>query len=209
MEMKNNFSSIIGLGSFNPAILSPTFLQNACKLEFKEKPHGQTTPVVSSLSYGNLQFIISLEKLEIRENGIEDFNKTIVARCLENYLDVLKYTPVLVCGINFNLTITDCDVNKIGAILKDNNSMKRILSTTEITIDKKEILKNDELSWQIYNFTYPSSDNTVCRINVARNENGITLNHNYEVRDVQKDINRMRIIGRQLKSILSEKDKII
>ena len=82
MNVKNNFLSIIGLGNFNPSILTPKFLSEVCEFEFKEKPKGKITPVVTNIKYGNLQFIVELEKLQILERDVSNFcDSKIIGLC--------------------------------------------------------------------------------------------------------------------------------
>lgn len=209
MNVKNNFLSIICLGSFNPSILSPNFLREICKFKFKEEPKGQTIPVVANIEYGNLQFMVELEKLQILERNISNFDDSKVIDYFEKYLTILEYTPIFVCGINLNTTITEFNIENMNKNIKNRDKIFNILETKEVIIDKKEtVSKEKKEDWIAYNFLYSGEDNTIFRLNFRRKDTIVTVNFNYEVRGLEKDRTRIKKLGQNFKN-LTQKNKNI
>jgi hypothetical protein len=105
MKTKNNFISIITLGNFNPAILTPSFLSEHCgyKAISNSKPKGQTSPVASVIDFENITFLVELEKFQIMEKNLSNFKDNTIIDLALNYLQKLRFTPLFVMGINFNV----------------------------------------------------------------------------------------------------------
>lgn len=210
MNIKNNFISIICLGNFNPSILTSKFLSEVCKFEFKEKPKGQATPVIANIEYGNLQFIVELEKLQILERDVSNFYDSKIIDYFEKYLTTLEHTPVFVCGINLNTTITEFNIENINKNLKSRDKIFNILETKKIIMDKKEIMGKDKVgSWIVYNFEYPRGDNTIFHLNFRKKDTVITMNFNYEIRGLREDRTRVKKIGQYFKNLIQKNEKIL
>jgi len=209
MEIKNNFANVICLGHFNPSILTPNFIREVCKLELDGTPQGQTTPVVSNLQWGNILFLVEMERILVQETNIANFKDTKVIQYFERYLGILSHTPVFVCGLNLNVSLHDFDIGIIDNNLLNKDRMLRILKTDVVTIEKKEIIKKDSLEWQVYNFVYPSEDKTQFRLNLRKNQGIITFNFNYEISDLNSDINRIKKLNEKLTSVLDMNQTIV
>ena len=69
MKISYNFISLIAIGNFNPAILSADFLKRVCKLDLGEptEESPRNMPVFKHLKYQDLQFIVDLNRLEIKD----------------------------------------------------------------------------------------------------------------------------------------------
>ena len=209
MEVKNNFANIICLGNFNPSILTPNFITEVCKLKIDGKAQGQTTPVVSSLQWGNISFIVEMDRMQVRESNIGEFQDTKVIQCLESYLGVLRYTPIFACGLNLNSSIKEFDITNVNNNLQNKDRMLSILKTGNLTIEKKEIAKPESQEWQSYNFIYPSENNTVFHLNLRKNQESIIINFNFEVRAIENDLTRVKNIGNQLANMVALYKKIV
>ena len=74
MKIDYNFITLVALGSFNPAIFSPIFLNRVCELNLGE-PVDQSPPdipVIRHLQFQNLKFTVEMNRLQIMETEIEN-----------------------------------------------------------------------------------------------------------------------------------------
>lgn len=210
MNVKNNFLSIICLGNFNPSVLTSKFLSETCKLKFKEKPEGRTTPVVANINYGNVQFAVEWEKLKILERDVGSFYGSKIIHYFEKYITILEYTPISVCGINLNTTITELNIGNIDKNLTSKNRMFNILETKKAIIEKTEFVGEDKVdSWITYNFIYTGEDNTVFRLNLRKKDTAIIVNLNYEIRGLREDRDRVKKIGQDFESLIQKNEKTL
>jgi hypothetical protein len=206
MGKKNNFVSIIALGNFNPAILTPPFLFEKCNFWSEATPKGQTTPVVSSLEFDNVHFIMELEKFQIMEKNPSDFSSTSIVKLMLNYLEVLAFTPVYVVGLNFNI---DLETDPAKAIDKLNNKelILEVFDAREIVYDSKIIFSKASLnyiSWDII-----KKEDLIKRMTINFNKDIFKINYNIEKRDVESDRNKINEMNKILPALNSNFEKII
>lgn len=116
MEIKANYHSVIAIGGFNPAILTPDFLREYCSFQSDHEPTGITTPVTTKLKYGNIEFVMELNRFQIKLEEIEKFGDNCLTNIMLQYLRVLEYTPVNLLGVNFNYSLSEAN-NEATAIL--------------------------------------------------------------------------------------------
>ena len=117
-EIRKDFISLVALGGQNPQILNVDFLKNNRivsvdeppfdKLFKQEKPFTKfvSTPVVSNLVLGNIEFVIDSGRFQIRDNVVSEWTETRIFNIAKKYFEVLSYTPLKTVGFNFNVTIT-------------------------------------------------------------------------------------------------------
>lgn len=187
MEIKNNFMSIVTLGNFNPAILDKDFLEENNIIKFDEDPKITLTPIVCTIDYKNLKIIVDLERFQVVENKIQDFESNFILDFVYNYLDVLKYTPINIMGLNFNFIINVGDLNKIynsEICKKINESFKAkscIFGVTKLIEDGKETIKR-------INFGFDLLDFKTLNILIENiEENSSIVNFNFEIKNITKD----------------------
>ena len=109
MRIDYNFITLVALGSFNPAIVSPHFLNTVCELNLGE-PVDQSPPdipVIRHLQFQNLKFTVEMNRLEIMEPGIENITETRVLSIFNVYHKKLPYTPLKAVGVNINCDLLE------------------------------------------------------------------------------------------------------
>ncbi|MBI3600937.1 MAG: hypothetical protein HY097_09915 [Nitrospinae bacterium] len=201
MEIKNNFISIITLGNFNPAILTPDFLWNNCKFTFipNQTPKGQMSPIVSNLEFGNISFLMELEKFQIMEKEPHAFKDTKIINVMETYLNILAFTPIFVMGANFNVKIERANEKAISN-LNNKDYLLTVFNTNEFIYSSKiKYSKNsiiDYLSWELIN-----SEESITRVNINLKGNIFTLNYNVEIRDIMNEKRKISYFSENLDSI--------
>jgi len=207
--IKNNFLSVICLGNFNPSILTPQFLSETFGIKFEKEPKFQLTPVLATVDCGDVLFLAELEKLQIVNKNLDDFRKTKIIDYFEQYLEVLKYTPIFVCGINLN---TEVSVSGSAYLknFKDKAKIFESLETNELTIDYKETISKDgREDWISYNFEFVGKDNTVFRLNFRKKDVNVAVNFNFEVKDLETDRTRIKMISRNFEYLIQRNEKIL
>lgn len=187
LEIKNNFISIVTLGHFNPAILNKDFLEENNILKFEEDPKITLTPIVCTVDYKNLKIIVDLERFQVVENNIQDFESNLILNFVYNYLDVLKYTPINIMGINFNFIINVGDLNKIynSEICKKINGLFKAKSCI---FSVTKLIENDVETIKRINFSFDLLDSKSLNILIENIEkNSSVVNFNFEINNITKD----------------------
>jgi len=189
MILDNNFISIVFLGYFNPAILNNDFLKENKILITDEKPirENPTTPVFKSIEYLNLKFIIDLERFQIIEERINNFKDTKLINIAFKYFDVLKYTPLFVCGINFNLNVKILDIENFINLIKGNYILELLNINSFVINIKREILKKEEKFIGL-NIRAKLNTDKLIQLNLDKKDDSdvFILNYNYELRELDK-----------------------
>ncbi len=121
---KGQYASIVLIGKHNPQILNHDFLIQNSVLPLDDEPFlkllgscsgapasGESpfsefisTPVVSSIRYGPVSITVDGQRFQVVDNGyFNDPAGTTIGKITRRYFgDLLKYTPLQDCGVNFN-----------------------------------------------------------------------------------------------------------
>lgn len=187
MEIKNNFISSITLGNFNPAILTPMFLSNACGFNLKDPPKGQTMPVVSNISFGDISFLVDLERMQIMHKSVQDFQSTPIIGFLKRYLEILPYTPVTISGINFNCDVIGFDFTNLKRIINSDRSIAKILKTNEYFVNSRYLYKSGKEKYLLWDLSLKAGENVFYKLTFYNKDNICTFNYNYEVHNLERE----------------------
>lgn len=197
MDVKHNFLSVIALGSFNPAILTPDFLKAQGIWSAHENPQGTSTPVFSDLKFGDISFFAELERFQVMHKGIQDFHKSPIVDASYKYLETLKHTPLLALGININVNLIKYqDSSAIRAIFEDPimEIAKYTEKIEEYQIDTKTKIMKDKREALAINCKYYIGAGVSVSINLKRLNGEMILNFNQEVENIKADKSRVRLI---------------
>ena len=205
MEIKNNFLSVVTVGSFNPAILTPEFLKEQ-KVWISEEypPEGTSSPVVSDIKFGDIAFFVELERFQVMHHNVEQLDKSPVVEAAHKYLKVLRYTPVLLQGINFNVTIVEYEKNKaINALLEDpiHRFADYFEKAEEYLLDLKTVIREGISETQSTNCKFYLKPGISISSNLRRADTNLVLNYNWEVKDIKTDNKRLNIIPESYEDI--------
>ena len=105
--------SVVCVGKFNPSILTPDFLSTYCLFKPTDEALGKNTPVISELSFGKIRFLLELDKFQISQNDIKEYNDCSIMDVMSQYIMVLKYTPIYTIGINLHSELHEVNHSKI------------------------------------------------------------------------------------------------
>ena len=194
MKMSYNFLSLVALGSFNPAILTPDFLNNVCELELGELT-GQTPkeiPVHKRLDFNRLHFIVDINRFQIKEDGIEDkeFRESKQLEYFDAYYKKLPYTPLTAIGMNINVNL---EIEKIKAetFFEKITAPKIYLDffkVSEVEVQEQSLQTKTEKFWKGSDYCIKKKNELTRRINIKRQKNSVVLNYNTEAGNLHKDL---------------------
>lgn len=198
MHIKNNFLSVVTLGSFNPAILTPPFLREQEVWTSEDQPpKGTSSPVVSDIKFGNISFFVELERFQVMHHNVEQLNESPVVEAAHKYLSILRYTPLFLQGINFNINMIEYEDNKeIKTLLEDPISRfsSYLDNAKEYQLDLKTVIKEGKYDTQSANCKFYVKPGISTSINFKRVDTNLVLNYNYEVEGIDSDRTRLDII---------------
>lgn len=157
MILRNNFTSITFLGNFNPNILTEKFLTENDILGFLAEPiKTNTTSLTSNIEYKDLRIVSDLKNFTVIEKNIDDFTKARNIKIAENYIALLKYTPIKSSALNLNATlkIDDIEDKLILFNLKDEindffGSERYSVNTSRLYADEGDNIINVSLGIKI------------------------------------------------------------
>lgn len=191
MEIKNNFLSIVVLGSFNPSILTSSFLANECKVTFSEKPDEKHLPIFSIVTYNNLVFQTTYENFQVIQNNIDNFDNPLILEPVKKYFQVLRYTPLTTCGINFNIDISKINMPHFEKlVLDDEIKLLDAINKKEILLDQNIFLNKESgrKSFRQLNMLYHLDDFVSESLSIQKKEeNSLTINFNHEVGNLHEN----------------------
>jgi hypothetical protein len=189
MEVKNNFMSVVSLGCFNPAILTPDFLKDYCGFTAHSAPTGRTTPIATGLDYGSISFFVDLERFQIKHSDINDFQDSGVVAIMMKYLAVLEHTPLHAIGVNLNYEISGMHVaNVLQGLQKRRKAVSEFLGLSESTTVYKFHSKGSELDQLVeLDTSGPVDLDVVERLNVLIKDDSMQVNYNHEIRNLTKN----------------------
>jgi hypothetical protein len=210
VKVKNNFISVVSLGCFNPAILTPRFLKEKCEFETHLEPKGRTTPVAAVINYGSTSFVVDLERFQIKHSDVDDFLKSAIVPVMIKYLTVLEYTPVEAMGVNLNYDISGPDVAEVRKTLQENcNKIFQVMKLSDATTTYREHRKSDGTRELIeFDISGKIDQNTVQRLNILIKNKTLQVNYNHEIRNLEQNRDLIKRIEQDWHSLV-ENDKVL
>lgn len=185
MKIKYNYISLVALGNFNPAIVSPDFIKVDCGLDFGE-PIEQSppfVPVVKKLQFDKMLIIVDLERLELRETKIPDDLKTEVLNVFQSFYQVLPYTPLMAVGLNINCMLifeNDVERQSVEKKIASPESYIRFFGVKQVHVNEESLFAKEEKTWIASSFVIEDFNTLMRRIDHRREKDFFILNYNFE-----------------------------
>ena len=204
MKLAYNYINIVALGSFNPAIVTPDFLNKDCELNLGE-PTDQSPPFIPvhrRLKFKNLIFNVDMQTLEISEAGVEDIHKAKITDFFSVYYERLPYTPLSAVGVNINcdLTITKILIDK----LSNPHTYLKFLDAKEIeTTERSQQTVTDKI-WMGSNYRVNNVHGLTRLINTNKKKDAINLNYNYEAGNLKENKESLKLLLHGYKQFCKE-----
>lgn len=185
MKKKVNYKSVVVIGAFNPSILTPGFLVEYCSFKPGQEPVGQSTPVATEISFGNVRFIMELSKFQISVHEIDDFAGTFPLEVAGAYLTVLQHTPLSIAGLNLNYSLTDIDISRVCGKIRDPFGIGSVLHVKPTAVSVAASRQDSEnLVVKELSFIQMLDDCVKNNIRISVGADSITINNNFEVSDL-------------------------
>ncbi len=185
MEKINNSISIVALGNFNPAILTPKFFKEYCDFSCDLKDiKSRTTPVASSLVYKNIELSVELGRYQIVERNIRNETKANLLKYFLSYFKILRYTPMFKVGVNFNSKIIGVNQN-ILKFLNETEKLRKVLNGEYLIYTKKVKISKSDFREILWDLNYDSKEGFQVTISLKLNNSDLDINHNFEFSNIE------------------------
>jgi len=183
MKINNNYISVVALGSFNPAILTPDFLKDKINFKLEKEKYNHLPNIVSNIQSGNYSFLMELNRFQIKESNLQDFKQNKIIDLICEYFKVLEYTPLAKVGLNFNLSFCPEDELKFINKIYKRKSFLDILKVNEVEFELRELLnKNNENKFVEIKIGVPITNISTVNIHIKKEVNYFLINYNYDIR---------------------------
>lgn len=199
MELSYNHVSVVAIGNFNPAIASLDFLNKTCKLSLGDPTSHSPLeiPVHRHFQFQNLQFTVSIGRLDILEIGIEDIAQTKTLEIFDTYYKKLPYTPLRVVGININCELIVKSSDKADILQKKlslPSTYLDFLGANEIIVTEMTSQTKTEKIWKSSNYRIENVKGFARLIKVEQRKESFGLNYNYETGNLEKNISDLNLL---------------
>jgi hypothetical protein len=151
-SFKGVFFSIVLLGRQNPQILNHDFLVKHGILPPDKEPFKDllkqedsqpftefiSTPIISSIKYGFISIAVQENLYQITDSRLESPSESAIIPITKKYFgEILRYTPFLLGGINFNGSITFSNVDDEQRFDENSGINRNIINNLAGTINTR------------------------------------------------------------------------
>ncbi|MCJ7620623.1 MAG: hypothetical protein MUP64_10455 [Anaerolineae bacterium] len=205
MIINNNFFSMIVLGNFNPSILNRNFLIsknfNFGDEKFLDEKYA---PIFSIINFEKIKILMDLDRFQVIEEKLDNFENNRVISFVNEYFNILEYTPLRVAGINFNVDVK-IDILKIMKFIKtkklfDMFRIKNIVLNIEKNINENKL---DEILNIKLKAVFDNKHTIQMGIN-KKNNDIYNVNYNYEIICLEKKPEEIKYFKDNFNSIYED-----
>jgi len=191
---EGKFFSVIFLGKQNPQILNHDFLINNKVLPENEEPFKTlfskkdsnpfdefiSTPVLSSLKYGPISIAVEDNRFQIMDFRFEDPLSSPIINITKKYFgDILRFTPFILGGVNFN------------GIIKFDDRKEEETFDKQLGIEREKVINIfgfDDIRIG-FSFSYPFNEGIV-EVNLPKIKDrskpgAINFNYEFKYKDIE------------------------
>ncbi len=150
-----------------------------------------------SFKEGNLNFLIDLDRLQIRENNLVKLESCSSSEYTKLYFDKLPHTPVFTAGVNFNFTAELEEKEKIEfykILNKEKGIYQRFSIEDFILKTSRKYTKDKQVINQIWELVIAVETNCSSTIRIAEKEDVFVINNNFQVSDLQNRKEKIKLI---------------
>jgi len=199
MRIAYNFVSLVALGNFNPAIVTPDFLNKDCELNLGE-PTDQSPPSIPvhrRLQFDNLRFTVDMDRVEIMETGIKNISETRIVGYFDSYYKKLPYTPLRAAGVNINCDLIAETGTTTEVLLEKISSPQTYLDffdAKEIDLTEGSLQTKTDKIWTSSNYRIGNVRGLTRLINISKRKDSFNLNYNYEAGNLDQDKSGLQLL---------------
>ncbi len=200
MNVSYNFVSLIALGNFNPAILSPSFLAEVCELDLGKLTDQSPSeiPVHKVLQFGNIRLTVSMDRLEILETAIQNTDETeTVIGIFEKYYQQLPHTPLQAVGVNVNCDLLSehgAEADVVKRRISQAQTYLDFLGVEEISVIENSIQTKSSKTWMSCRCVAKNVKGLTRIIDVTPKTDSILLNYNCEAGNLPKEKSNLKLL---------------
>lgn len=204
MKISYKFISLVAIGNFNPAILSDDFLKSVCKLDLgkpiEESP--RTMPVFKHLKFQDLQFIVDLNRLEIKDTKIEESLETEALRIFEVYYENLPHTPLTAVGVNINCDLLSEDNTEFQSLevkISDPKSYLDFFKSNQVFVNERALFMKNDKTWIGSNYRIENVNDLTRLVDTSRKNEFFNINYNWEAANLAESaLIKDKLLGKLL-----------
>jgi hypothetical protein len=210
MEFTANFKSLVLIGGFNPSILTPDFLEKYCGFTRPEKPEGQSTPVMAQIVFSDIMFLAELNRFQVVTRNLKDFRDRFPLDVMIKYLEVLRYTPLDMFGINLNYCMKGVNVGALSDLIRDPFRLEETIGVAPM-LAALETGRGPEGRLEVKNstITFMLGDGIKNSVRLDFAPDGITVNNNFEVNGLKEDRERVRLLEAKYPELVTSNEGLI
>ncbi len=191
MEIKYNYITLVALGNFNPAIVTPDFIKKDCGFGFGELTEQSPSfiPVVTRLQFEEILISVDLGRMELKETKVRDDLKTEVVKVFRSFYQVLPYTPLMAVGLNINCRLLFEDDRERGSIEKKiiiPESYMHFFGVNQVNVNENSLFMEEEKTWIASSFTVEDGEGLTRRIDLQRDMDLLIRNYNCEAGNLRE-----------------------
>lgn len=199
-KFEGNFFSIIFLGKQNPQILNHDFLIKNQVLPVNDEPFKTqfskvdsnpftefvSTPVLTSLKYGPISITVEENRFQIMDFRFEKILTSPIITIVKKYFgEILRFTPFVLGGINFN-----------GVIIFDDKKDEELFDT-QLGIERNKVINIfgvDDIRIG-FSLSYPWNKGVVefnlPKIKDRSKPGGINFNYEFKYDDIDNFLGKL------------------
>ena len=152
---------------------------------------------------------MELNRFQILVRNLSDFKNQFPLETMLCYLEILKYTPLSLLGINFNYTLMGCDsselIKKFSDVLDAGDAFN--VEPSGVNISAKKINGN---ALRINEVTISHETDKLFKnsIRLTFNTDNVTINDNYEMNGLDKEREKIKEVLNYFPTLLKSNNSL-
>ncbi len=184
MAISLRFRNLVAVGNFNPAIITPSFLNEVCKLELGDplKVTPPEVPVFTGITFRDFEITVDLDRLQVNELKVDNIAETRVIDIFKAFFTTLPYTPLKAVGLNLNCILKLPDTNRELVLerIRDPHIYLKFFNVEELSANEKSIYRENDRVWLSSDYHIDNVNGLTRTIHVLKRDNVLVVNYNCE-----------------------------
>ncbi|MDP2646569.1 MAG: hypothetical protein Q8P24_16640 [Desulfobacterales bacterium] len=196
MDIRYNYISLVALGNFNPAIVTPDFLKKECGLDLgkviSESP--SIMPIHKDIQFENIRLTFDLTRLEFKETNFQNGRGSNLVNIFRIYYEKLPYTPIKAVGVNFNceIIVEEADFKRLLDKIRDPKTYLSFLNIDSIEVAEKSVYQKNTKAWLGADFIVKNLKNFKRQISILKKNDTFNINYNFETTNWGQEENGLK-----------------
>lgn len=205
-----NLVNTVVIGKFNPAILTSDFLLTKCGMDFGSPLQERHTEqnLFSEIMYQSCVWTMDLQRFQVQEVGLNRLEEFHSPEYVRQYLKVLPYTPLIMAGINVNLSYIHQNSYNLWKKLSDLNTVMKVVSghgtaSCDVTYGNIVSVSGDPQLTRVL-IVFKTQQTAIIRLGITASGmlNEIIVNYNWEIGNVGNNPERLEFLVNNRQNIV-------